>query len=107
MHSRGSEAAFPWVPCRLSVSHYMVNHMKTTVDLPEALVRRAKEAAARRGTTLRALVEAGLRSVLRERKRGQRFELRDARVSGRGISSEFDGAGWDRIRDAAYEGHGA
>jgi predicted transcriptional regulator len=38
--------------------------MKTTIELPDDLVHRAKIAAAERRTTLRALVEAGLESVL-------------------------------------------
>ena len=36
----------------------------TTIELPEALVKRARIYAIRRGTTLRALVEQGLRHVL-------------------------------------------
>ena len=35
--------------------------MKTTLDLPDALLIEAKSAAARRRTTLRALVESALR----------------------------------------------
>lgn len=38
--------------------------MKTTVDLPDALVHRAKVFAARRRTTLRQLVVQGLEQVL-------------------------------------------
>lgn len=40
--------------------------MKTTVDLPDELLREAKAAAAREGTTLRQV----LTSALRERLRG-------------------------------------
>jgi len=39
--------------------------MKTTVELPHELYRRAKIEAARRGTKLKDLVEQGLRLVLR------------------------------------------
>lgn len=38
--------------------------MRTTIDLNEALLRRAKRRAARDGTTLRELVEAALRRYL-------------------------------------------
>jgi hypothetical protein len=38
--------------------------MRTTVRLEEALITQAKEEAARRGTTLTALIEQGLRLVL-------------------------------------------
>ena len=39
--------------------------MKTTIDLPDDLLHRAKVAAAQRKTTLRELVQAGLDWVLR------------------------------------------
>ncbi|MFI5269560.1 MAG: hypothetical protein ACHQ7M_19460 [Chloroflexota bacterium] len=38
--------------------------MKTTVDLDPELIREAKKAAIDRGSTLRALIEAGLRQQL-------------------------------------------
>jgi len=41
--------------------------MKTTVDLPDETVRRAKVVAAERRTTLRALVLEGLEWVLEEK----------------------------------------
>lgn len=81
---------------------------KTTVDIPESLLAEAKEVAAREGTTLRALVESGLRAVIDRRLRADAtFRLRDASVDGEGLQPEFRGAGWDRIRDAAYEDRGA
>jgi hypothetical protein len=40
---------------------------RTTVRLPEALVRRAKRKAAAEGRSLTALIEEGLRRVLNER----------------------------------------
>jgi hypothetical protein len=39
--------------------------MKTTVDLPDEILHRAKVAAAERRTTLKALIVAGLDQVLR------------------------------------------
>lgn len=43
----------------------MFRHMRTTVRLDDALLDRARQEAARRGTTLTALIEQGLRLVLR------------------------------------------
>lgn len=80
--------------------------MKTTIELPLTLVRAAKELAAREGTTLRALVETGLRRVLEERSRRPSFSLRDASVSGRGLRDEFRSADWDDLRRAAYDERG-
>ena len=42
----------------------MSRHMRTTVRLDDALLDRAKREAARRGETLTALIERGLRLVL-------------------------------------------
>ena len=40
--------------------------MKTTLNIDETVMRRLREEAARRGTTMSSLVEAGLRRVLSE-----------------------------------------
>ncbi len=80
--------------------------MKTTVEISDRLAEEAKALAARENTTLRDLIEAGLRVVLRERRRRSPFELRDASFGGRGLQPEFRGAGWERMRQAAYEGRG-
>lgn len=80
----------------------MVTHMKTTVELPDALLREAQETARAGHTTVKALIEEGLRTVLARRKQAGRFILRDASVEGRGLTLEFVDATWDDIRDAAY-----
>jgi hypothetical protein len=83
----------------------IVSHMKTTIEIADGLLLEAKERAARDGTTLRALVEEGLRAVLGARRHGV-FSLRDASVDGRGLSEEYRGVGWERIREAVYEERG-
>ena len=84
----------------------MGTHMKTTVEIADALAREAKAFAAREHTTLRELIEAGLRAVLRERRKKRGFQLRDLGFGGNGLQPEFRGADWERIREAAYEGRG-
>jgi len=42
--------------------------MRTTVDIPDELLRRAKSEAALRGRRLKDLVEEGLRHVLEQQK---------------------------------------
>lgn len=76
--------------------------MKTTVEIADALGAEAKRVAAEEGTTLRALIEAGLRLVLEERRKKGAFELRDASFRGCGLQPEFREVGWDRLREAAY-----
>ena len=80
--------------------------MKTTFDLPEMLLEEAKRIAARDSLTLRELVEAGLRAILKERRGRSPFRLTDARVAGEGLQHAAKNASWERIRDMAYEGRG-
>jgi hypothetical protein len=80
--------------------------MKTTVEIPESLLEEAKRLAAREGTTLRALIEEGLRRILAERKRTGAFRLRKATFKGDGLQPAVAGSSWDRLREMAYEGRG-
>ena len=93
-------------PWNLAVSGDMVSHMKTTVQISDPLLARAKKVAREAGTTLAALVEEGLRRVVEERGRKRRaFKLRKASVSGKGPSPEYT-SDWDAVRSAIYEGRG-
>jgi hypothetical protein len=80
--------------------------MKTTVEIPDALLEEARKLAAREGTTLRALMEQGLRRVVAERRRAAAFRLRKASFKGDGLQPAVAGAPWERVRDLAYEGRG-
>jgi hypothetical protein len=82
--------------------------MKTTIDIADPLFERARKLADREGTTLRALVEEGLRQVLERKTTARPFRLRDARYRGpcKGFTPEFASGGWERIRRAIYEGRG-
>ena len=80
--------------------------MKVTIELADDLVDRAKAHAAKQGTTLRALVERGLREVLNADEKPIQFRLEDASVGGQGLQKEYEGAEWPRIRGAAYETRG-
>jgi hypothetical protein len=57
--------------------------MKTTFDIADPLLREARRLAAREGTTLRELVEQGLRKVVAERKQKLPFQLRKASIKTR------------------------
>jgi len=81
--------------------------MKTTVDISDRLLREAKRVAAREGTTVRALIERGLRVVLHQRRPGERFVLRKASFRGDGLVGGTSLRDWDTIRDLAYSQRGA
>jgi hypothetical protein len=80
----------------------MASHMKTTVYIPEALLAEAKAIAAKEKTTLKALIDEGLRKVVKDRQTRKPFKLRDGSFGGGGLSPEWKDASWDEIRDAAY-----
>jgi hypothetical protein len=81
--------------------------MKTTIDISDAVLEETRRIAADERTTLRALVEEGLRSVIASRPGGRRFRLRDAAFhGGNGLRREFAEGGFERVRDTIYEGRG-
>ena len=84
----------------------MVSHMKTTVEISDALLREAKRVAARDETTVRALIEEGLRHSLNARNDKRRFRLRDASYGKGGLRPEVEDGSWERLRDMIYEGRG-
>jgi D-alanine-D-alanine ligase-like ATP-grasp enzyme len=80
----------------------MVSYMKTTVNLPDELLREAQELARRERTTLRDLIETGLRAMVKQSSSGSSFDLTDASVEGRGLQPAFRDASWQQIRDTIY-----
>lgn len=80
--------------------------MKTTIDIPDPLLNEARRVAMRDGTTLRELVERGLRQVLQTRRSAGQFKLRKASFRGKGLQESLRGASWDKLRELAYEGRG-
>jgi hypothetical protein len=60
--------------------------MRTTIDLPDELIREVKAIAARRGTSLKTVMRAALEEEIRktERKAGRRvkFPLLSSRAPG-------------------------
>ena len=84
----------------------MGTHMKTTIEISDALFRDAKALANRERITLRVLVEEGLRHVVTSRRGKRRaFRLRDASVDGEGLQPGLTGA-WEQLRELVYQGHG-
>ena len=84
----------------------MVTHMMTTIDIAGALYDEVRRVAHEESTTVKALVEEGLRHMIALHKQRAPFTLRNATFKGNGLQPEFSGTSWDQIRNAAYEGHG-
>jgi hypothetical protein len=84
----------------------MVSHMKTTVQIPDSLLDAARKLANQERTTLKALIEEGLRRVVSQHKRRNGFQLRKATFKGKGLQPPVAGASWERIRELSYEGRG-
>lgn len=85
----------------------MASHMKTTIQIADSLFEEARRLAEREHTTLKALVEQGLRRTLAERKRRPAFRLRRATYKGKGLQSSVADAPWEQIRELTYRGRGA
>jgi hypothetical protein len=78
--------------------------MKTTVEITDSLLEEARRRAERERTTLRALIEEGLRRLLADRRRAERFTLRRITFGGEGIDP--GAAEWPEVRRRIYEGRG-
>jgi len=77
--------------------------MKTTVEIPDAVLDAVRELARRERTTVKALIERGLRRELADAERAAEFRLRRASVGGKGLRTDNSGVRWDRLRELAYE----
>jgi hypothetical protein len=80
--------------------------MKTTIDIPAPLLEQAKLIAAQEGTSLRRLVEEGLRLVIEGRGERSGFTLRSASFKGEGVQPGVDPQRWDQLRGLIYQGRG-
>jgi Arc/MetJ family transcription regulator len=80
--------------------------MKTTIHIPDNLFAEVRRLARQEGTTLKALVEQGLRRIVAERKRGKGFRLRKVTFKGKGLQRPLAAATWDQIRELSYQGRG-
>jgi len=84
----------------------MGNNMKTTVDISDSLLEAVKQFSAEHKMTLRELVEAGLRQVLKQREISGDFRLRKASFKGQGLQPGVPEGSWTDVRARIYQGRG-
>lgn len=78
--------------------------MKTTIEIGDTLLARAKRHARRVGKPLRALIEEGLRRVLDTQEQAATYEFDDRSVGQVGGSNPLELYSWQDLRDEIYGG---
>ena len=79
--------------------------MKTTIEISDPLLARAKRHAQKTGKPLRVLVEEGIRLVLeKEVPFRSRYRLPDRSVGQRGGKNPLEEMSWQDLRDEIYGG---
>ena len=76
--------------------------MKTTLDLHDELLVRAKRHARDTGSTLRAVVEDGLRQVLHAASSPRTYVLPDLRAGDAGAGDPLEQYAWPDLRELIY-----
>ena len=76
--------------------------MKTTVDIHDELLLRAKRHAKETGRPLRALVEDGLRHALASGAQHRPYRLPDCRVGDAEAPDPLASLSWPELRDLIY-----
>lgn len=78
--------------------------MKTTIDIHDELLARAKQHAKDIGQPLRAVVEDGLRQVLARVTSSRRpYKLPDLRVGNPAAADPLEGFSWPELRETIYD----
>lgn len=76
--------------------------VKTTVDIQDELLARAKRHARQTGRPLRAVVEEGLRQVLSNAASHQPYRLPDESVGEWGGQDPLEAYSWQDLRGVIY-----
>ena len=79
----------------------MVTHMKTTIDIADDLLIKAKKQARRENRTLREVIEQALRKQLATTP-AEPFRLKRRSFKGKGLQPSITEGDWATMRDLAY-----
>jgi hypothetical protein len=74
--------------------------MKTTIEIADNLLIRAKARAREQNTTLRSLIERSLAATLDQPLPAT--QIKPVTFKGNGLRRDFEGNSWDQIREAIY-----
>jgi uncharacterized protein len=77
----------------------MVSHMKTTIDIADDLLLRARKIAEREKTTLKSLAEEGLRLAIERREAAPPPVIEPFVVTGRDPRPDLS---WQTLREILY-----
>ena len=77
--------------------------MKTTIDIRDELLERAKRHAKATGRPLRAVVEEGLRTVLDSSPAPSSYTLPDRRVGNSQTQDPLETYSWPELRELIYD----
>lgn len=76
--------------------------MKTTIDIQDELLARAKRVARETGRPLRAVVEEGLRAVLASPRPVAEYRLPDLRRGDADAADPLERYSWPELRELIY-----
>ena len=79
-----------------------VGNMKTTLDIHDELLARAKRHAKKTGRPLRAVVEDGLRQILSTPPSRNRYRLPDLSTGHAGAEDPLEVYSWQDLRGLIY-----
>jgi hypothetical protein len=78
--------------------------MKITVDIADPLLAQARKRAKKMGRPLRAVIEDGLRLVLRDVQPRPTYKLPDRSSGVAGEPNPLEALSWQELRDEIYVG---
>jgi len=80
----------------------MLTHMRTSIDIPDPLFRRAKKLARERGMTLKDLLLEGLRSSVEPENRRGAHRMKDRSFGEGGLVEGLSWSDSERINELVY-----
>ena len=80
----------------------MVTHMKTTIEIADDVLTRARRQARKERKTLRAIVDEALRQRLAQSSAAAPFRLKRHPFGGQGRQPLIAEGQWESVRDLIY-----